>query len=87
MIPMNYSRVVLLGRLTRDLETKQTASGLTITTGSIAVNERRKDPSGGLVDDASFFDWTAFGKTAETLAQFFRKGKCSQSARCRRAYC
>lgn len=59
----------ILGRLTRDVETKFTASEMAIANFSIAVDGRRKD------DESSFFDCTAFGKTAEAIAKWFSKGK------------
>ena len=66
--------VIMVGRLTRDAETKYTNSGLAICNFSIA-NNRRKKEGDDYVDTVSFFDCVLFGKTAENLGQYLEKGK------------
>lgn len=70
----DLNTVTIIGRLTRDAELKYTAGGLAISRFSIAVNRRKKDGD-NWVDEASFFDVTLFGKSAETLNQYLVKGK------------
>lgn len=73
---LKLNSVMLVGRLTRDPETKQTQGGTALTKFSIAVNRNRKDPkTGERIEEASFFDVTTFSKTAEFVAKFFAKGK------------
>ena len=66
---MAHNKLSIMGNITRDIETKVVGNDLTIANFSIAVNGRKKD------DESSFFDCTAFGKTAEIIAQYFNKGK------------
>lgn len=66
--------VFIVGRLTRDMELKYTSGGMAIGRFSLAVNRKKKSGE-QWVDEASFFDVTCFGKTAENLAQYMTKGK------------
>ncbi|MCM0758075.1 single-stranded DNA-binding protein [Sporomusa sphaeroides DSM 2875] len=59
----------LSGRLTADPQVKQGNNG-NFTTFSVAVNHGKKDG----VDQATFVDCTANGKTGELIAQRFKKG-------------
>ena len=63
------NKVILIGRLTRDPELKFIAgSGNAVTRFSIAVTRQFKR------DEADFINCVAFGKTAETIAQYLTKG-------------
>ena len=66
--------VFIVGRLTRDMEVRYTSGGMAIGKFSLAVN-RKKKSGDQWVDEASFFDVTCFGKTAENLKQYMPKGK------------
>lgn len=60
--------VMLMGRLTKDPETK-TAGSTPVCSFSLAVNRSyAKEPT------TDFFNCTAFGKTGENIAKFFHKG-------------
>lgn len=63
------NQVILMGRLTRDPETRSTSSGKTVTSFSLAVDR------GGQDDQADFFDVTAWEKTGELVAQYLSKGR------------
>lgn len=63
------NQVILMGRLTRDPETRTTPSGKTVTTFSLAVDRVGAD------DQADFFDVTAWEKTGELVAQYLTKGR------------
>lgn len=64
------NKVVLLGRLTKDPELRFAAgSGMAISRFRVAVNRRKKE------DGADFINCVSFGKTAETIAQYFTKGR------------
>ncbi len=63
-----------LGRLTKDPEVRYTANNNTqVTTFTIAVN--RKFVAQGTERQADFFNLTSFGKTAEFIAKYFKKGQ------------
>lgn len=60
--------VVMMGRISKDPEAKQTQT-TNLCRFSIAVDRRGKK------DEADFFNCTAFGKTADFIGQYFRKGQ------------
>ena len=60
--------VSLCGRLVRDPETKMTSSDLMIASFTLAVDRKGKDKG------ADFIPCKAFGKTAEVIAQYVKKG-------------
>lgn len=64
------NKVILSGRLTRDPETRYTQgeNSLAVTSFSLAVDRFGKDKG------ADFIRCTAFGKTAESLAKYAKKG-------------
>ena len=62
-----------MGRLTRDPEERSTNSGTTVTAFSIAVNRRFADKTTG-ERQADFFNLSAFGKIAEFVSKYFKKG-------------
>lgn len=64
--------VSLVGRLTRDVELRYTPSGTAYGRFTIAVNRRVPNQNG--VREADFIACVAWGKTAETLANYTRKG-------------
>lgn len=66
--------VNIIGNITRDVEFKYAQSGTAIASIGVAVNKKVKNASGAYEDKPVFIDVTAFGKTAETLNQYFRKG-------------
>ena len=63
--------VQLVGRLTRDPEVRYTDGGSTIARFSLAVDRRYKSENGPTAD---FLNCVAFGKTAEFIEKYFRKG-------------
>ena len=65
------NKVLLLGNITKDLELKKTNSGKSVLDFTIATNEG-KTASGE--DVTQFTGCRAWEKTAENIAQFFKKG-------------
>lgn len=65
--------VALVGRLTRDVELRTTASGMSVASMRLAVDRAGDKDEDGY--KAGFFDVTAFGKTAELAAQYLSKGR------------
>jgi single-strand DNA-binding protein len=72
---MGFSKVILIGNLTRDPEIRSTPSGTQIAQFAIAVNRKWKDVGTGQTkEEVSFIDVEAWSKTAEAIAKFFHKG-------------
>lgn len=65
----SINQVILMGRLTRDPETRTTPSGKTITSFSLAVDRAGQD------DATDFFDVTAWEKLGELVSQYLSKGR------------
>ncbi len=69
------NRVILLGNLTRDPETRQ-AGATTVCSLRLAVNDRVKNKDTGIWDDyANYFTVTVFGALGEHCAQYLAKGR------------
>ena len=71
----DVNSVVLVGNVVREPDLKYMQNGTAIAVVSIAVNRAKKNPDGTWGDEASFFDVTLFGKTAEKLKQYLVKGQ------------
>ena len=65
---MAFNLVILTGRLTKEPELKYGASGTAYCKFTLAVNRMKKD------DPADFILCSAFGKTAELIAEYVKKG-------------
>ena len=63
-----------MGRLTRDPEMRYTPSGTAIANISLAVNRNWRNEAGELQEEVTFVIVDAFGKQAETIGQYFKKG-------------
>jgi single-strand DNA-binding protein len=70
----NYNKVILMGNLTRDPEVRYTPNGSAVASFSIAVNRRYKVENENR-EETSFFDIVFFGKRAETIAEYMKKGR------------
>jgi len=70
----SFNKVILIGNLTRDVELKYLPKGTPVCNLSMAVNRRWKTEAGEEKEDVYFAECKAFGKQAETLAQYVRKG-------------
>ena len=66
------NRVILMGRITHDLEVRQTQGGQSVLSFQIAVDRRVKQ---GAEKQSDFIRCTAWGQTAETINRFFGKGR------------
>lgn len=69
----SYNRVVLLGNLTRDPETKFSQGGMAICKFGMAMN-RKFTRNGEKVEEVCFVDVTAFDKTGKVVQDYVRKG-------------
>lgn len=72
---MSINKVIITGNLTRDPELRATPSGTSVLSFSVAVNDRRKNPSSGEWEDVpNYIDCNMFGTRAEGLAKYLSKG-------------
>lgn len=72
----NFNKVMLMGNLTRDPELRYLPSNTPVVQLGLAVNDRVKNRETDQWEDRpNFIDCTAFGKTAELLNQYLRKGR------------
>ena len=70
----NFNKVILLGNLTRDPQLKYLPSQTAVVEFGLAVNRKYKTQSGEQRDETTFVDCSAFGRTAEIINQYCRKG-------------
>ena len=70
----SFSKVVLLGNLTRDPSTGTLPSGTAVCEFGLAVNRRWKDAKGQKRDEVLFMDCAAYGKPGQTMGQYLKKG-------------
>ncbi|MBQ6375357.1 single-stranded DNA-binding protein [Candidatus Saccharibacteria bacterium] len=69
-----FSKAIITGNLTRDPELRNTPSGATVCSFAVAVNRVFKGQDGQNKEEVSYFDCTAWGRIAETIAQYAKKG-------------
>lgn len=69
-----YSKAIIMGNLTRDPELRNTPSGASVCTFTVAVNRNYKDSSGSLQEAVSFIDCVAWNKPGEIINQYAKKG-------------
>lgn len=67
------NRVILMGRITQDLELKQTPSGVSVLSFSVAVD--RSFVKQGEEKQTDFINCVAWRQTAEFISRFFGKGR------------
>ena len=72
MANFNLNKVILGGRITADPELKKTDSGIAVCSFSMAINRKNKDGE----QQTDFVNCVAWRKTAEFVAQYFKKGSC-----------
>jgi len=65
--------VEIIGNITKDIELKETSTGVKYTRFSIAVNRPTKNEEGEYETD--FFNVVAWRKTAELISNYFGKGR------------
>ena len=66
------NRIILLGRMTKDIKIRNTQSGIAVGRTCIAVDRRAK---AGEQKEADFINLTLFGKTAEFVEKYLGKGR------------
>ncbi len=71
---MYLNKAFLIGNLTRDPELKALPSGIKVCSFSIATNRVWKDKNGARQEAADYHNIVVFGRQAETVAQYMKKG-------------
>lgn len=71
----NFNKVYLMGNLTRDPELRYTPKGQAVAKLGLAVNRRYTTESGEAREEVTFVDIDAWGKQAEVISQYCKKGK------------
>ena len=66
----SYNRITLIGNITKDPELRQTTSGISVTSFSVAVNEKLKDGT----EEVTFVNCVAYDKKAELICRYIKKG-------------
>lgn len=72
---MYLNKAILYGNLTRDPELKALPSGGQVANFGIATNRTYKDKNGAKQEATEFHNVVAFGRTAEVIAQYMKKGR------------
>jgi single-strand DNA-binding protein len=71
----SFNRVILLGNITRDPEVRTTATGHTICKLGLATSRQYSTRDGERREETTFVDVDCFGKQAEVIAKYMRKGR------------
>lgn len=71
----SFNKVILVGNLTRDPELRYTPKGVAIAKIGVAVNRKWTGEDGQPREEVTFVDVDAFGKQAETIGQYLKKGR------------
>ena len=71
---MYLNKAILIGNLTRDPELRSLPSGIKVCSFALATNRVWKDKSGSRQESTDYHNVVVFGRQAETVAQYMKKG-------------
>lgn len=71
----NFNKVILAGNLTRDPQVSMMPNNKPVCEFGMAINRKWRSESGEMREEVCFVDLIAYGRQAETLAQYMSKGK------------
>lgn len=71
----SVNQVILMGNLTRDPEVRQTPTGQSVCSFSLALNRSYKDSSGEWKEVTDYIDIVAWGPLGERVGQYLTKGR------------
>lgn len=71
----SFNKVIIAGNLTRDPELRYTPNGKAIAKFALAVNRNWTSETGEKKEEVTFIDIDAFGRQAEVISQFMKKGR------------
>lgn len=69
-----FNKVILMGNLTRDPELRNTPSGQSVASFSLAVNRSWKNAQGETQEAVDYIDCNAWGKAGEIISQYMKRG-------------
>jgi len=69
-----FNKIIMIGNLTRDIELRYLPSGTAVAKSAIATSHKFKSADGEQKEEVCFLDFNIFGKGAEILNQYVRKG-------------
>lgn len=69
------NKYIAIGNMTRDPELRYTPAGTAVCNFGVAMNRSWLTESGEKKEEVTFVDFTAFGRQAEAISQYCRKGK------------
>lgn len=70
----SYNKVTLLGNITRDPQLRYTPNQTAVIELGLATNRKYKKQDGTQCEDVCFVDCVCYGKQAETLNKYVKKG-------------
>jgi len=71
----NLNKVLLMGNMTRDPQLSYLPSQTPVVEFGLATNRKYKKQDGTMADETCFVDCQMFGKRAETVNKYFKKGE------------
>jgi single-strand DNA-binding protein len=71
----SFNKVILAGNLTRDPELRYTPKGTAVCRFGLAINRNWTSETGEKKEEVTFVDIDAFGRQAEVVAQYMKKGR------------
>ena len=71
----NYNRVILIGNATRDPELRYSTKGTAMCKLGLAINRTWSNDVGEKKEEVTFVDVDFFGRTAESVGQYVKKGR------------
>ncbi len=72
---MDLNKVMIIGRLTRDPESRTTPQGIAVTNFSVATSRVWKDQQGQQQENTEYHNVVAWRRLAEICAQYLSKGR------------
>lgn len=72
---MSFNKIIIVGNLGRDPETKTTPQGNTVCRFPVATSERRKAANGEVEETTTWFRVSAWGRQAELAQEYLTKGR------------
>lgn len=72
---LGFNKVFVMGNLTRDPELRYTPNGQAVASFGVATNRRWNTPEGERRDEVEFHNIVVWGRQAETINQYLKKGQ------------
>ncbi|MBX3276784.1 MAG: single-stranded DNA-binding protein [Acidobacteria bacterium] len=72
---MSFNKIIIVGNLGRDPETRHTPQGNVVCKFSVATSERRKGADGQTEETTTWFRVSVWGRQAELAQEYLTKGR------------